>query len=171
MVASLGAAAAVSFWTLPQQPAVTWIAPTSKRRRMLITLRKSEAHYSPTTMYRDYAISPTLFHCESQSTTSVDSKTGQRYLTGASNVLLFSRDTKDNAYGTGAPYLFLGPAQYVSHTGDRPIAITWRLAHAMPTDVFTGASVVPGDIAHRGADARNRPPCGLYQHLRCGSAA
>lgn len=107
----------------------------------LVTLRKSEADYSPTTMYRDYAISPTLFHWESQSTTSVDSKTGRRYLGGGSNVLLFSRDTKDNAYGTGAPYLFLGPAQYVSHTGDRPIAITWRLSHAMPTDVFTVASL------------------------------
>ncbi|MDN5545750.1 MAG: DUF3427 domain-containing protein, partial [Rhodococcus sp. (in: high G+C Gram-positive bacteria)] len=31
-----------------------------------ITLKKSEADYSPTTMYRDYAISPELFHWESQ---------------------------------------------------------------------------------------------------------
>ena len=36
-----------------------------------VTLKKSEADYSPTTMYRDYPISPTLFHWESQSTTSV----------------------------------------------------------------------------------------------------
>ncbi|WP_157593457.1 DUF3427 domain-containing protein, partial [Sedimentibacter sp. B4] len=36
-----------------------------------ITLNKSEAEYSPSTMYRDYPISPTLFHWESQSTTSV----------------------------------------------------------------------------------------------------
>ncbi len=96
-------------------------------------------------MYRDYAISPTLFHWESQSTTSAESKTGRRYLEGQSNVLLFARDTKVDVFGTGAPYLFLGPAHYVSHTGDRPIAITWRLSHAiphaMPTDVFTAASV------------------------------
>ena len=31
---------------------------------LLITLKKSEADYSPTTMYRDYPISPTLFHWE-----------------------------------------------------------------------------------------------------------
>lgn len=31
-------------------------------------------------MYRVYAISPDLFHWESQSTTSVQSPTGQRYL-------------------------------------------------------------------------------------------
>ena len=46
----------------------------------LITLKKSDTDFSPTTMYRDYAISTDLFHWESQSTTSVDSPTGQRYL-------------------------------------------------------------------------------------------
>jgi superfamily II DNA or RNA helicase/HKD family nuclease len=38
-----------------------------------VTLEKAEGHYSPSTMYRDYAISPELFHWESQSTTSVES--------------------------------------------------------------------------------------------------
>lgn len=108
-----------------------------------INLKKSEADFSPTTMYRDYPISPTLFHWETQSTTSVTSKTGQRYLTDASSVLLFAREQADGFFGT-SPYLFLGPARYVSHTGDRPIAITWRLDHAMPTDFFTAASVAAG---------------------------
>ncbi len=44
------------------------------------TLTKSERDYSPTTMYRDYAISSDLIHWESQSTTSPESKTGQRYI-------------------------------------------------------------------------------------------
>jgi hypothetical protein len=108
-----------------------------------VTLTKSEADYSPTTLYRDYPISPTLFHWESQSTTSAASTTGQRYLSGSSNVLIFARQTKANEFGT-APYLFLGPATYVEHSGDRPIAITWRLAHSMPTDFFMAASVVAG---------------------------
>ena len=42
-----------------------------------VTLKKSEADYSPTTMYADYPISRDLFHWESQSTTSVNSPTGQ----------------------------------------------------------------------------------------------
>lgn len=112
----------------------------------LVTLRKSESDYSPTTMYRDYAISPELFHWESQSTTSVASPTGQRYLNHTarrSHVLLFTRQHRIDELGT-APYTFLGPMSYVSHTGDRPIAITWKLAHAMPTDVFLDASVVAG---------------------------
>lgn len=106
-----------------------------------VTLQKSEADYSPTTLYRDYPISPTLFHWESQSTTSTASKTGQRYLTGQSTVLLFVRQQKTDEFGT-APYLFLGPVKYVSHEGERPIAITWSLAHAMPTDFFIAGSVV-----------------------------
>lgn len=106
-----------------------------------ITLKKSEADYSPTTMYADYPISRDLFHWESQSTTSVSSRTGRRYLNGTSTVLLFVRQEQKDDFGT-SPYLFLGPATYVSHTGDRPIAITWRLATQMPMDFFSHASAV-----------------------------
>ena len=60
-----------------------------------------------------------------------------------SSILLFVRDGKTNEMGT-EPYMFLGPATYVSHTGDRPIAITWKLEHPMPFDVFTAARVAAG---------------------------
>ena len=46
---------------------------------LFVTLRKSERHYSPSTRYRDFALSSRLFHWESQSTTSADSPTGRRY--------------------------------------------------------------------------------------------
>lgn len=105
-----------------------------------VTLKKSEADYSPTTMYQDYPISPTLFHWESQSTTATTSSTGTRYLSGTSNVLLFVREEQKDEFGT-SPYLFLGPATYVSHAGDRPIAITWHLEDEMPTDFFNSATV------------------------------
>lgn len=106
----------------------------------LVTLKKSEADYSPTTMYRDYPISPTLFHWESQNATSITSPTGQRYLSGSSTVLLFCRIDHKAEYET-APYVLLGPASYVSHEGERPIAITWQLQHAMPTTFFTDAAL------------------------------
>lgn len=105
-----------------------------------VNLKKSEQEFSPTTMYRDYPISPTLFHWESQSGTSAASPTGQRYLNGTSTVLLFVRETKKDDFGT-APYLFLGPATQVSHQGERPIAITWKLEHAMPIDFYNSAAV------------------------------
>jgi superfamily II DNA or RNA helicase/HKD family nuclease len=105
-----------------------------------VTLQKSEADYSPTTLYRDYPISPTLFHWESQSTTSVASATGQRYLRGSSTKLLFVRERKVDELGT-SPYLFAGNAHYVQHSGDRPIAITWRLDRPLPNSFFAAASV------------------------------
>ena len=110
----------------------------------LVTLTKSEADYSPTTMYQDYAISPTLFHWESQSSTTVKSATGQRYLNHrqrGTDILIFARQHK-RTDGVTDPYLFLGPAAYTTHTGERPIAITWQLTHPMPTEVFQAASVV-----------------------------
>lgn len=106
-----------------------------------VTLKKSEADFSPTTLYRDYAISPTLFHWESQSTTSVTSATGRRYISGASTILLFVRQEKDDEFGT-SPYLFAGPMSHVTHQGSRPIAITWELEHALPADFFAVAAVV-----------------------------
>ena len=108
-----------------------------------VTLHKSEADYSPTTLYRDYPISPTLFHWESQSTTSVASPTGQRYLRGSSTKLLFVRQHKSDELGT-SPYLFVGPVRYASHTGERPIAIIWRLEHPLPIDFFSAARVAAG---------------------------
>lgn len=108
-----------------------------------VTLQKSEADYSPTTMYRDYPISQTLFHWESQSNATVASATGQRYIHGSSTKLLFVRQRKADDYGT-SPYLFAGPAHYVQHRGERPIAITWRLEHALPSDFFTAGTVAAG---------------------------
>ncbi|MGB0259516.1 MAG: DUF3427 domain-containing protein, partial [Coraliomargarita sp.] len=46
----------------------------------LVTFRKEERDFSPTTQYRDYPISPTKIHWESQSNTSQSSPTGQNYI-------------------------------------------------------------------------------------------
>ena len=111
-----------------------------------VTLQKTEKHYSPTTRYRDYAISPELFHWESQSTTSVASKTGQRYLRHrdqGTHILLFVRETRQEE-DLAQPYVFLGPADYVAHSGDRPIAITWRLRTPIPPELFQQARVAVG---------------------------
>ncbi len=82
---------------------------------LFVTLRKSEADFSPTTMYRDYPINATTFHWESQSTTSLSSRTGQRYINNQSTVLLFVREQQKNEFGT-SPYLNLGRVRHASHT-------------------------------------------------------
>jgi hypothetical protein len=63
-----------------------------------VTLEKSERDYSPSTRYKDYAISSVLFHWESQSGTTQASPTGQRYIQQRErqgNVLLFVRRRPD----------------------------------------------------------------------------
>jgi len=108
-----------------------------------VTLEKSERDYSPSTLYKDYAISPTLFHWESQSLTSQQSPTGQRYIKHrelGGQILLFVRARKKQD-GTTVPYTFLGPVDYASHKGERPIAFVWKLRQAMPADFFRAAKV------------------------------
>lgn len=138
---------ALGYATLERKPTSVMqgvaYSPATNTDIFFVTLKKSEADYSPTTMYRDYPISPTLFHWESQSTTTVASPTGQRYINGTSTVLLFVREQEKDEYGT-SPYLFLGPARYVSHSGERPIAITWELERPMPMDFFTQATIAAG---------------------------
>ena len=108
-----------------------------------VTLIKTEQHFSPTTMYADAAISPTLFQWESQNATRADSPTGRRYRNHGdegTSVHLFLRESKDGVLGT-APYLYAGPMDYRSHTGERPMRILWELEHALPADVFATAKV------------------------------
>ena len=104
-----------------------------------ITLNKSEKDFSPSTMYQDFAISPELFHWESQVQTTEQSVTGQRYINHKSEgtrVALFIRNTKKDSFGRTAPYLCAGLADYVSHVGERPIAITWQLQQPLPARAF-----------------------------------
>jgi superfamily II DNA or RNA helicase/HKD family nuclease len=111
---------------------------------LFVTLRKSESGFSPSTMYRDYAMSPTRFHWESQNTAHPGSPTGRRYLEKNSTVLLFVREHRKQPNGVAEPYWFLGPASLESASGERPMQIVWRLEHAMPGHLFQRATLVAG---------------------------
>ena len=102
---------------------------------LFITLNKSEKDYSPSTMYHDYSLNETLFHWESQSTTSDTSATARRYFHNrelGQNILLFVREAKKDFAGS-MPYVFLGNADYVRHTGSRPVSIIWKLRQPIPS--------------------------------------
>lgn len=101
---------------------------------LAFTLDKTSGEFSPTTRYRDYAISPELIHWESQSTTRADSATGRRYqnhIAMGRSILLFARTRQDDR-----AFWFLGPATYVRHEGERPMAVTWRLQTPLSGDLF-----------------------------------
>jgi hypothetical protein len=118
--------------TFPTQAGRFW-NEALRTEVLFVTLDKSDKAFSPSTRYEDFALSPTRFHWQSQSTTSVDSLTGRRYAgqheNGAS-FLLFVRPKKNDSF------LFLGPLRYVSHSGSRPMSIYWDLEHPMPAWFF-----------------------------------
>ena len=103
---------------------------------LFVTLKKSEALFSPTTRYRDLALGPWLFHWESQSTTTAGSATGQRTIhheARGSRVLLLVREQRrqgGRGGGVTEPFVCLGFARYESHVaegfcaavGERPMA-------------------------------------------------
>jgi len=110
-----------------------------------VTLRKTEREYSPSAMYRDFALTPRLFHWESQADQEPDAAAPQRYIRAAREgrgPLLFVREAKSDERGETSAYTLLGPVEYVKHEGARPIRFTWRLKHEMPPDVFAAARAV-----------------------------
>ncbi len=120
--------------------------PDKQTDVLFVTLNKSDKDYSPTTMYNDYAISPSLFHWQSQSTTGAVSTTGKRYIHHkelGNHVLLFVREFKTDSCGT-APYTFLGTADYVSSTGSKPISIVWKLNKEIPAKYLRKTMQVMG---------------------------
>ena len=118
--------------------------PEKKIDVLFITLNKSEENYSPSTMYKDYSISDLLFHWQSQSTTSEESVTGQRYINhvrNGSKVVLFVRENREDLAGA-SPYTFLGTANYLSHTGTKPMNIVWKLDKPIPAGFLALTNVL-----------------------------
>jgi hypothetical protein len=108
--------------------------PEEKVDLLAFTLDKTVGQFPPSTRYRDYAINRTLIHWESQSVTRADSETGLRYQGHeelGTSIMLFARLRTDER-----AFYFLGPASYVKHESERPMAVTWKLEHALPGDLF-----------------------------------
>jgi hypothetical protein len=115
------------------QAGVLWM-PDEKADLFALTLDKSDGRFSASTSYRDYAISPGLIHWETQNSTRSSSPTGLRYqnhVEMGTEVFLFAR-----IQSTERSFWLLGPGSYVSHVGERPMAITWSLETALPGDLF-----------------------------------
>ena len=125
---------------------VLWVAH-ARVDVLFVTLDKSASTFSETTRYEDYPLSPELFHWQSQSRTRPSDPTGRRYqehLAMGSQVWLFVRERPKDERGVAPAYRFLGPARYVSHTGERPMSITWALEFPMPAAMYARAKVAAG---------------------------
>jgi hypothetical protein len=106
---------------------------------LLVTLDKREGFHDRIA-YHDYAISPDLFHWQTQNSAGENTTAGQRYCGSPANgwsFQLFVRETRDD------PYSALGPVSLEgTPSGDRPMSITWRLQVPMPLPMFRRFSVL-----------------------------
>ena len=113
-----------------------WWDEKSQSDLFAFTLDKSAGSFSPTTRYRDYAISPELIHWESQSATSLDSDAGRRYIRQAEQKNE-RRALRPPEYSRSS---ILVPRscdlRHARTQRERPIAITWRLDHRLSGDLF-----------------------------------
>ncbi|MFF0248118.1 DEAD/DEAH box helicase [Streptosporangium sandarakinum] len=143
ILAALGWAKLGGSVTSTMREGVAW-APATQCDALLVTLQKNEKEFSPQTMYRDFALTPGLFHWESQHRTSAQSTTGLRYQhheRNGSHVLLFTRERKEDENRHPEPFVFHGTVRYVEHRGERPMAVTWQLDEEMPADLFRRAAI------------------------------
>lgn len=111
----------------------------------LVTFHKNERDFSPTTRYRDYPISATQLHWESQSTIAQASPTGQNYLNFVDRgyTILFFARLENEIDGETSPFIYLGPAKrLISAENDRPIRIVWELSYPMPAMLLEDAQIV-----------------------------
>ena len=102
---------------------------------LFVTLNKCEKQFSATTMYHDYAISPTLFHWQTQNSARPDSGRGLGYITQKETkktFLLFVREQGKDENGRTMGFVNFGPVDFVKYVGSQPMNITWKLKHPMP---------------------------------------
>lgn len=102
---------------------------------LFVTLDKCEKQFSASTMYHDYAISPTLFHWQTQNSAKPTSGKGLGYIQQKQSkkaFILFVREQAKDEYGKTMGFVNFGPVDFVKYEGSQPMNITWRLKHPMP---------------------------------------
>jgi superfamily II DNA or RNA helicase/HKD family nuclease len=119
------------------QPAGVHHAENLKCDLFLVTLNKDPGNFAPAVMYKDYAISPHLFHWESQNSVASDSPTANRYVNHSINdhdLVLCIRKNPDTDLGT-APFQLIGTTTVQSHAGSKPLQLTLKVNRELPLNV------------------------------------
>ena len=110
----------------------------AKIELLFVTLDKAEG-YHDRIAYHDYAISPEIFHWQTQNSAGPDTPAGRRYIESSGNgwrFFLFVRERKESSYAA------IGPATQCSVEGDRPMSVHWKLEVPLPMDLFRSFSVL-----------------------------
>lgn len=135
---------AVGFFTAERRPFFnTGVLRLQDRKTelMFVTLDKRSGFHE-SIAYHDYAVSPDLFHWQSQNSAAPTTGIGRQYLGSVGEQAngwqfqLFVRADPDSAY------LACGPVTFEGSHGARPMSIIWRLRTPLPAGAFNLFSVL-----------------------------
>jgi hypothetical protein len=113
-----------------------------KHTFLLVTLEK--AGHTEALQYKDHFVSPSEFQWQSQNRTTQASDAGQSiqlHIERGIAVHLFVRAKPKTPDGRGAPFLYCGPVEFVSWSGEKPITVQWKLQTPVPSPLWTELEV------------------------------
>jgi superfamily II DNA or RNA helicase/diadenosine tetraphosphate (Ap4A) HIT family hydrolase/SOS-response transcriptional repressor LexA len=104
---------------------------------LMVTLHKhaKEERYR----YADRFTSPSEFEWESQNRTTPRDKRGRaivEHRAQGRTIHLFVRFNEDAKDGKGEAFVYCGPVEHVSHRGEKPMQVVFRLVEALPKDLY-----------------------------------
>lgn len=106
-----------------------------KTELLFIDLIKSETDFSPTNLYKDFAISENIFHWQTQNSARPDKGKGLTYINqqdSQKNILLFVREKNTDEFENTMAFVFIGNAKFLEYSGSKPMSIKWQLHEPMP---------------------------------------
>jgi len=121
---------------LPREGVIRY--PDDKIEILLVTLDKSTG-FKATTSYHDYAISPNLFHWQSQNSAGPDTSAGRRYCPGQTDgwrFFMFVRENKEYSYCA------LGESKPEQVEGSKPMSVTFKMVNPIPVQLFERFSIL-----------------------------
>ena len=130
--------AAFGFYTLENKPSYREGVAYSKEKNaeiLFVTLNKSEEDFSPTHLYKDFAISETIFEWQTQNSARPDKGKGYEYIhhkINGTKILLFVRERAEDEFQNTMGFVFLGEVNLKDHYGEKPMSIKWELNEPMP---------------------------------------
>jgi superfamily II DNA or RNA helicase/SOS-response transcriptional repressor LexA len=113
----------------------------SNDQYLLVTLNKQG--HAADHHYHDYFVDAETFHWQSQNSTTPAVKKGKAvvgHVAAGSNVHLFVRNNKLQS-GKAAPFTYCGTMDYVTHTGEAPMSVTWCLTERLSEEVLARFSL------------------------------
>jgi superfamily II DNA or RNA helicase/HKD family nuclease len=114
-----------------------------KLQVLFVTLDKTTGFHERI-RFRDYAVSTTRFHWETQNSVGPETQVGQRYKESPANgwrFLLFVRETPDHAFFSCGPVSVRAAGDI---SGSRPMSIVWTLETPLPVGTFRAFNIDKG---------------------------